>query len=379
MVERAYWLAWSQISGIGPILIRRLHHYFGTLATAWKADRAELGAVEGFGVQTIEVVFQERQRIEPEDFLQQHERSNPTFWTPGDADYPQLLLEVPDPPPVLYYKGCVDLLENQGIIPAIAIVGTRQPSDYGRRWTRKLSTTLAQAGYTIVSGLAAGVDTEAHQSCLAARGRTIAVLGTGVDVIYPWKNRDLAQQISQSGLLLSEYPAGTQPEKVNFPRRNRIIAGLSRATLVMEAPSRSGSLITSRLANEYGREVYTLPGSLDNDRARGCLELLNQGANLILGEQELLEALGELPTLQRHPARSNATNQLSLLSDTFSPPADLEPTLQTVLQAVSLEPSTLDRIVEQAGLATGTVLSALSQLELMGLVSQLPGMRYQKG
>ncbi|PSB68203.1 hypothetical protein C7B61_02110 [filamentous cyanobacterium CCP1] len=243
----------------------------------------------------------------------------------------------------------------------------------------KRSAGRYRKGYEKYGEFIKHIGEEAHQSCLATRGRTIAVLGTGVDVIYPWKNRDLAQQISQSGLLLSEYPAGTQPEKVNFPRRNRIIAGLSRATLVMEAPSRSGSLITSRLANEYGREVYALPGSLDNDRARGCLELLNQGANLILGDQELLEALGELPTLQRHPARSNATNQLSLLSDTFSPPTDLEPTLQTVLQAVSLEPSTLDRIVEQAGLATGTVLSALSQLELMGLVSQLPGMRYQKG
>lgn len=380
--ERAYWLAWSQIPGIGPILIRRLQGHFGTLATAWKVEASILGGVEGFGIQTIEVVSQQRCRIDPEALLQQHQRSNPHFWTPADADYPQLLLETPDPPPVLYYKGCVELLENQGIIPAVAIVGTRHPSDYGRRWARKLSRTLSQAGYTIVSGLAEGVDTEAHQSCLASSGRTIAVLGTGVDVVYPWSNQKLARQITQQGFLLSEYPAGTQPEKVNFPRRNRIIAGLSRATLVIEAPSRSGSLITARLANEYGRDVYALPGSLDNSRAKGCLELVNQGAQLILGEKELLDVLGELPQLRSNFALPHAsTTQLSLLSD--PPSADLftnlEPTLKTVLLAVPLEPTNRDHIVEQTGLATGTVLSALLQLELMGLVSQLPGMRYQKG
>jgi DNA processing protein len=380
--ERAYWLAWSQIPGIGPILIRRLQSYFGALATAWTAEASELGGVEGFGIQTIEVVLQERRRIAPEALLQQHERSNPQFWTPADADYPQLLLETPDPPPVLYYKGCVEPLENQGIIPAVAIVGTRRPSDYGRRWARKLSKTLAQSGYTIVSGLAEGVDTEAHHSCLAASGRTIAVLGTGVDVVYPWRNQELAQQVTNCGLLLSEYPTGTQPDRVNFPRRNRIIAGLSRATLVIEAPSRSGSLITARLANEYGRDVYALPGSLDNSRAKGCLELLNQGAQVILGEKELLTVLGDLPKLRSDFALPNApTTQLSLLSE---PPsvdllATLEPTLKTVLLAVPLEPTNRDYIVEQTGLATGIVLSALLQLELMGLVSQLPGMRYQKG
>ncbi|WP_416674592.1 DNA-processing protein DprA [Egbenema bharatensis] len=379
--ERAYWLTWAQIPGIGPILIRRLQSHFGTLSAAWVAEPSDLRTVEGFGTQTIDVILQERRRLDPESFLQQHMRSNPDFWTPADADYPQLLLEIPDPPPVLYYKGRMEPLENQGITPAIAMVGTRRPSDYGRRWARKLSIALAQAGFTVVSGLAEGIDTEAHHSCLGVEGRTIAVLGTGVDVIYPAFNLELAKHIVHQGLLLSEYPAGTQPERVNFPRRNRIIAGLARATLVVEAPVKSGSLITARLANEYGREVYALPGSLDNSRVRGCLELLNQGASLILGEQELLKALGELPSLQWASQRSNAsTQQLSLLPELPPhPPIQLEPHLQTVLQAVSLDPVNLDRIVQQAGLETGAILSALSQLELMGFVTQLPGMRYQRG
>lgn len=380
--ERAYWLAWSKIPGMGAVLIRRLHLHFGTLTAAWNATPARLMAVDGVGLQTAEAVVAERRQVDPMQLLAQHERENPCFWTPADPDYPRLLLEIPDPPPILYYYGSVDPLENQGITPTIAIVGTRDPSDYGRRWARKLSAALVQAGFTVVSGLAEGIDTEVHQSCLGAGGRTIAVLGTGVDVVYPAFNRKLAKQITEQGLLLSEYPFGTQPDRLHFPRRNRIIAGLCRATLVLEAPHKSGALITARLANEYSRDVYALPGTLDNHRSRGCLELLNQGAHLILGEKELLEALGTIPKLQWQPpvASMASTNQLSFLAiePSNSQSIRLEPDLQMVLQAVPLEPVNIDRVVQQAGLATGTVLSALAQLELMGLVSQLPGMRYQR-
>jgi DNA processing protein len=377
--ERAFWLAWSQIPGVGSILIRRLHQHFGTLAAAWEASSVELSAVGGFGQQTAETVVTARSRLNPEQFLDQHQQTNPCFWTPADADYPHLLLEMPDPPMVLYYQGEVEPLENQAIVPMIAIVGTRAPSDYGRRWTRKLSTALAEAGFTVVSGLADGIDTEAHHCCLAAAGRTIAVLGTGVDVIYPWFNRKLAKRIVQQGLLLSEYPAGTQPDRVNFPRRNRIIAGLCRATLVLEAPQKSGALITARLANEYGRDVYALPGSLDNACSKGCLELLNQGAHLILGENELLDLLGTMPQIRSSPQKATASSAAQLSFLPSDPTPTLNPELQRILQTVTLEPVSFDRIVQQSELATGTVLSALSQLELMGLVSQLPGMRYQRG
>lgn len=376
MAARAFWLAWSQIPGIGAISIQRLQDHFGCLSIAWEADAIELRAVAGFGEHTATLILKERRKLDPEEFLQQHQQTNPNFWTPADPDYPRWLLEIPDLPPVLYYRGKVEPLENQGIMPAVAIVGTRDPSDYGKRWARRLSATLAQVGFTVVSGLAEGIDTEVHQSCLAVNGRTIAVLGTGVDVVYPAFNRNLTKQIVKQGLLISEFPAGTQPDRTHFPRRNRIIAGLCRATLVIEAPQKSGSLITARLANEYGRDVYALPGMLDNPRAKGCLHLLSQGAQVILGEAELVEMLGELPQLEQI-----ASEQLTLLDSPSvqSEPVNLEPELQQVLQAIALEPIAFDLIVQKAGLATSAVLSALAQLELMGLVSQLPGMRYQRG
>lgn len=377
MTVRAFWLAWSQIPGVGAISIQRLQDHFGSLSIAWGASSRDLQGVEGLSLQLVETILKERVRLDPDEFLYHHEQANPNFWTPDDSDYPRWLLEIPDPPPVLYYQGTVAPLENQGIVPAVAMVGTRGPTDYGRRWARRLSATLAQVGFTIVSGLAEGIDTEAHQSCLAVGGRTIAVLGTGVDVVYPFFNRNLSQQIAKQGLLLSEFPAGTQPDRTHFPRRNRIIAGLCRATLVIEAPQKSGSLITARVANEYGREVYALPGTLDNPKAQGCLNLLSQGAQLILGEAELLKMLGTLPPLIKQPV----PEQLSLLtSPGVQPePANLAPELKQVLQAVGLEPIAFDLIVQKVDLATGAVLSALAQLELMGLVSQMPGMRYQRG
>jgi DNA processing protein len=350
-----------------------LQKQFGTLASAWEASLSDLLNVEGLGVQTAELVTSARHQIEPERLLSQHEQENPLFWTPADVDYPRLLLEIPDPPPVLYYRGVMQARENAGIVPMIAIVGTRDPSDYGKRWTRRITSSLVQSGFTVVSGLAEGIDTEVHQSCLGIEGRTLAVLGTGVDVVYPWSNRHLYQQMLQQGLVLSEYPAKTQPDRTNFPRRNRIIAGLSRAVIVMEAPARSGALITAHLANDYGRDVYVLPGSLDNPRAIGGLRLLNQGAQVILDEAHLLEMLGTLPQL----------HSLQIVQTQL--PLNLEPELESVLQAIAdlvhqqdIQSVPFDLIVQRSGLPAGSISSALLQLELLGLVSQQPGMRYQR-
>jgi DNA processing protein len=355
----------------------RLKHHFNSLATAWAADAQTLTEVEGVGRQTATTLVSERSRLDPLELLAHHEEQNPQFWTPADADYPRLLLEIPDPPPILYYRGQPNRHENQGIIPAIALVGTRSPSEYGRRWTQRITHALTQAGFVIVSGLADGIDAETHQTCLAAGGRTLAVVGTGVDIIYPSANRKLAESIVKNGMILSEYPAGTKPDRTHFPRRNRIIAGLTRATLVMEAPSRSGALITARLANDYGRDVYVLPGSLDNERAIGCLEFLNQGAQVILGEQDLLERLGTIPNLLSALPDSTGQEQLSLLNPPAEPPP-LPPDLEPVFRAVPLEAIAFDLIVTNTGMATGAVLGALAQLEIMGLVTQLPGMRYRR-
>ena len=379
--ERAYWLAWSQINGIGPILLQRLHQNFNSLAEAWTAKPVDFMRVEGFGKQIIETISQERTKLNPEEFLEKHLIKNPSFWTPADSDYPRLLLEIPNPPPVLYYRGNVDRKENQGITPTVAMVGTRSPTEYGRRWTRKISTALARSGFTVVSGLAAGIDTEAHTGCLEAGGRTFAVVGTGVDIVYPKQNERLCDRILQQGLVISEYPAGTQPNKTNFPRRNRIIAGLSRATIVIEAPHKSGALITAYQANDFCRDVYVLTGRLDDERSFGCLELLSKGAHPILpssdrhlSEDRLLEMLGAMPKLDR-------AEQLSLFPP--NPTVEkqgplLEPELAKVLSAIVSGPISFDVIVEVSGLEAGTVSSILLQLELLGLVSQLPGMRYQR-
>jgi DNA processing protein len=373
--ERAYWVSWSTISGVGPILLKRLQKHFGSLAVAWRATATELLEVEGFGLLTVDAVIAERQRIEPAALLQQYECQNPGFWTPADANYPRLLLEIPDSPAVLYHRGEVNFDELMGCVPMVAIVGTRSPSDYGRRWTRRITELLTRNGFTIVSGLAEGIDTEAHRSCLGQQGRTIAVLGCGADVVYPWSNRGMYQQIVQSGLILSEHPAGTKPDRMFFPRRNRIIAGLCRATLLMEAGEKSGGLITAHFANDYGRDVYVLPGSLDNPKAIGCLKLVNKGAHLIVDEQELLELLGTVPSLDRLPARTI----------TAGVPPDLPPELAQVLQAITelsaragSPPVSFDRIVEKTELPAAEISVALTNLELQDLIVSLPGMQYQR-
>lgn len=370
--ERAYWLAWSQVTGVGPVLLRRVQQHFGTLAEAWAAPAKALGEVEGFGVRLVSAVRQARSQLNPEQLLEQHLQKNPNFWTPADADYPRLLLEIPSPPPVLYYFGSVQPQENQGITPLVAIVGTRHPTEHGLRWTCKISATLAKRGFTVVSGMAAGIDAQAHRSCIEAGGRTVAVLGTGIDVVYPYSHRKLYDQIQNQGLVLSEYPAGTKPDRGNFPARNRIIAGLSRAVLVMEAPQKSGSLITARYANDFGRDIYTLPNSPDIQASQGCLRLLHQGAGVIIEEDELLEMLGAIPEL-------DSGRQLPLLTqeEAKSIPK-LEPELAQVLQAIAREPIPFDLIVQRTGMGAGEVSGALLQLELSGLVSQLPGMRYQR-
>jgi DNA processing protein len=365
------------MSGIGPISLQRLQQQFGSLKEAWISSKIALQQVEGFGKQTVEKIVQQRSQFNPVEFTQQHAAKNPQFWTPADTNYPRLLLEIPTPPPVLYYRGIPQPQENQGITPAVAIVGTRHPTEYGRRWTRRITTILVKNGFTIVSGMAAGIDTEAHHSCLQIGGRTIAVFGTGVDRIYPESNQKLSQQIAQKGLMVSEYPAKTKPNSRHFPARNRIIAGLSRAIFVMEAGTKSGALITANIANEFGRDVYVLPGRLDDLQSIGCLKLINGGAGIIpVHLEELLEQLGAIP-----PLDAEQPQKLSLLEQTPEPQPptpQLEPQLATILNLITAEKIPFDAIVEQSKLDTATVSSSLLQLELLGLVTQLPGMYYQR-
>lgn len=362
--EPAYWLAWSRMSGIGPVLIKRIWQHFGSLQTAWNAPLTAFSEIEKVGPKMLEAIQAGRKDGNPQKIWDETIAKDFKFWTMNDPDYPRLLLEIPSPPPVLYYRGIVDLRENHGTKAMVGIVGTRNVTEYGKRWTRKLSQALAYHGFTVVSGMALGVDTEAHRSCLDAEGRTLAVLGTGIDVVYPRSNLKLCDRIQTQGLILSDYPPGIKPEGRNFPPRNRIIAGLSRAVLIIEAATRSGALITARYANEFNRDVYALPGSLDNPMALGCLELASRGAHLILGEAQLLEMLGEIPQLD------TVTQPL--------PEPQLPPTLAPVWDAIATEPTSLDFIIQSTGLAAGDVSAAILQLEMQDLIVSLPGMRYQK-
>lgn len=375
LLERTYWAAWLGIPGIGCHRLKRLASHFGRVSVAWQADVAALRHVEGIGEHLAITIDQERRQRDPERIVAELDRPGIPWITPADAEYPTLLWEIPDPPPLLYGRGRWDFGQH-----SIAMVGTRHPSDYGKRWGSRLAQTLAEAGFTVVSGLAAGIARVCHEGALQGGGATIAVVGTGVDVVYPVHHRALAERIQNQGLILSEYPPGTPPAKENFPRRNRLIAGLCTATIVVEAPAKSGALITAYLANDYNRDVYVLPGSLDNPAAYGGLSLIQRGAEVILGVDELLTALGgSSPTDPRVPVGQGA--ELPASQDAVSPeiPQDWPEDYRQIWQALQKrqgDPVSLDDLALHSGLEISVLSTALLMMELAGWVEQHPGMRY---
>ncbi len=386
--ERIYWLAWSKIRGLGPVSLKKIYNHFGSLEKAWYCADNQYLQVDGIGKKSLVSLVEEKAKIEPEKLFIQHQQQNPHFCTPSDAEYPQLLLEIPSTPAVLYYTGDLKLAQTEGVNHLIGIVGTRNPTEHGRRWTYNISQALAKSGLTIVSGLAKGIDTVAHRACLDVGGKTIAVLGNGLDRAYPYQNKKLMAEIAEKGLILTEYEYGSTPERGNFPARNRIVAGLSRAVLVMEAPEKSGALITARYANEFNRDVYTLPNTPDNLQARGCLKLIHKGAEVIITEEELLSSLGDIPSLTPSASQQlslfNSTNETTSQTTTESIPTptksnrpDLQPPFATVYNAIASSPTSLDTIVNNSGLNAPEVSAILLQLELDSLVTQLPGMMYK--
>ena len=381
--EKIYWLAWSQIKGLGPTSVKKIYENFGSLEKAWQISISELLTVEGIGQKLSNVIDQERKKINPQKLFEQHIEKNPLFLTPNDPLYPSLLLEIPSYPSTLYYKGKIREAEHKGITPLIGIVGTRKPTEHGKRWTYQISKALAQKGFTVVSGLAEGIDAVAHRGCLDGGGRTIAVLGNGLDRVYPASNRQLMTEIAEKGLILTEYAHGSRPERGNFPARNRIVAGICRAILVMEAPEKSGALITAHYATEFNRDVYTLPNTPDNLQARGCLRLIHKGAEVIVTEGELLSSLGIIPDLDQPEqlslfSVSNTSSPFSMPTEVKTPILNLEPPLSLVYGAIAPEPTPMDVIVQKSGLTVGQVSGILLQLELEGLIRQLPGMTYLK-
>jgi DNA processing protein len=375
--ERSYWLAWRELNGIGAVLLHRLWQRFGSVEAAWNASSSELQQVEGIGKQRAEKIVADRLSLNPEKILATYQQYNPDFITPSDSEYPKILTTTPDAPTILHYRGDITLLQTLETQRGIAIVGTRKAGKYGSTWAQRYSQILTQENFIIVSGLAEGIDTIAHEACLAAGGKTIAVLGNGVDQVYPLSNRQLYDQIEKSGLILSEYPAGTKPDRKHFPARNRIVAGLCEATLVMEGGMDSGALITANLANDYGREVYALAGNLDSPQSEGCIHLISQGAHILPKPEKFLELMEVLPRI--HVTEPEVEALVQTLEEKITPVLPtLESSLQILLQSIILlnNNAPLDLMIAQTKMSAGEVSSGLLQLELMGLVVQNPGMRY---
>jgi DNA processing protein len=279
------------------------------------------------------------------------------IFTINDPDYPRRLKEINQPPPVLYVKGSINVEDEW----AVAVVGTRRVTPYGRQVANEIALFLAQNGITIVSGLARGVDAIAHQAALKAGGRTIAVLGSGVDVVYPPEHSRMAAEIIKQGALVSDYAPGTKPDGINFPPRNRIISGLSLATIVVEAGETSGALITAEFAVEQGKEVFAVPGSILTPQSEGTNRLIEQGARPLLKMSEILEVLN----LEKIPEKQDTRKQFPL-----------DPVEAKILAALSPDPTHVDEVCRQSGMAISEVTAMLTMLELKGMVAQVGGMNY---
>jgi DNA processing protein len=358
-VEQRAWLRLSLIQGVGPRAARDLLSAFGLPGAIFAASRAALEHVAGEAVASALLSPEPVSAIDRALAWLRSDASR-SLITLADADYPPPLLALADPPPLLYLQGRRDLLNR----PALAIVGSRSATRQGEANAEAFAAHLAGYGLTIVSGLARGIDSAAHRGALEAEASTIAVLGTGADIVYPTSNRPLAARISRQGLLVSEYPLGTPGVAHNFPRRNRLIAAVARGVLVVEAALHSGSLITARVAAELGREVMAIPGSIHSPVARGCHQLIRDGARLVESAHDVLEEL-----------RMDGLPQSAPAADAPDRPGQRDATL---LQAIGFDPVDLDTLARRTGLEPGLLSARLLELELTQDVERLAGNCYQR-
>ncbi|MCC6801525.1 MAG: DNA-protecting protein DprA [Anaerolineae bacterium] len=348
--ERKYWLGFSLVPGIGPKRLLVLARAFGTLQAAWVAGEIRLRDA-GLDSDTTANLLRTRAKLDLDAEMQKIERANARLLTPEDADYPALVKHLPDPPLALYCRGSLTPQDAQ----ALAIVGTRKSTPYGRDAAAFFARELAHQGVTIISGLAHGIDAAAHRAALEVGGRTIAVLGCGIDRVYPPDHAELARQIVGQGALISEFPVGAKPEARHFPRRNRIISGMSLGVLVAEAPEKSGALITAMMAAEQGREVFAVPGSIFNAAHNGTNRLIQDGAKLVITVKDVLD---ELNIVQRNVEAQVITRQIA-------PSGTKE---AAIMRHLNAEPLPMDELVRLSGLPAAEVLSTLTLLELQGYV-----------
>ncbi len=351
-----YWIGFNLVRGIGSARLRALLDAFGDLETAWRAPADQLKAA-GLDRRSLENLLDRRSKLDLPAEVAKLERLAVTALTWDDAAYPRRLREIPNPPPLLYVRGSLTEADEW----TVAIVGTRRASAYGREAAREFASRIASSGATVVSGLARGIDAVAHQAAVQAGGRTIAVLGSGVDAIYPPEHRGLAGAIIRSGALVSEMPLGSPPESGNFPARNRIISGLSLATLVVEAGETSGALLTAEFAVEQGREVFAVPGSIFSACSQGTNRLIRDGARPALAADDVLEAL-------------DLTQVAAQVETRAALPVD--ETESKLLKYLSAIPIHVDELGHLSELPIAQVSSTLAIMELKGLVRQVGGMQY---
>lgn len=356
MDDKLYWIGFTLIKGIGAVRFQRLLDRFGDGESAWKAAPADLAGA-GLNLKMIERLVSVREKVDLSLIWDQIHSKGIRVLTWMDELYPQRLKEIEQPPPVLYMRGEL----SQEDTWAVAIVGTRRVTPYGRQVTEEIASFLAANGVTIISGLARGVDAIAHNAALRAGGRTLAVLGSGVDKIYPPENRAMADQIMQHGAVLSDYVPGTPPESTNFPPRNRIISGLSMAVVVIEAGETSGALITAEFAAEQGREVFAVPGNILAPQSKGTNKLIQRGAHPLLSASDIMEALN-LTRVGHHKAARKAL-----------PVDEVESKLY---EAIGEEPIHVDEIRNLTGLPVEKVSATLVMMELKGMVRQVGNMHY---
>lgn len=359
-----YWLALGGIKGVGCALMRRLLEHFNTPEAVFAAPLRELLRLKGIREQTARDIadFDAWEKIDGD--IKRAEDLGIAILTWEDDAYPSNLLNIHDPPPLLYMLG--EIVKADSL--ALAVVGSRNASTYGLEITENFCYRLAKANVTVISGGARGVDSIAHRGALKAGGRTVAVMGCGLDIVYPGENRELFGRIQDNGALLSEFPIGTPPDPGNFPRRNRIISGLSLGVLVVEASLKSGSLITARCALEHGREVYAIPGGINSMRSRGANSLIKEGARLVESPEEILEDI--LPQYKTAVPLKEPREP--------EPKVSLNEKEDRIFSLLGSEPMYMDQIVKKSMMDASEVSSLLLQLELMGAVKQHPGKLFTK-